>query len=575
MAVIRHISIQNFRSIRQAEWFLGSGLNCLIGPGDSGKSTFIDAIDLVLGARRSFTFSDADFYLMNSATPVCISVTLGQLDDGLRNLENYGRYLRGFNSETKEIHDEPLAGDETVLTLRMVVGADLEPDWCLFSERATVEGLEKRLLWKHREQLSPTRLGATSHHHLAWGNRSVLNKLSAEDFDISSTLAELSRQTRHNFAARQLPQLDNILTEVRTIANELGVQVGELKALLDVNGVSLSNSAISLHNSDNTPLRMLGTGSTRLLVSGLQKAVGGPGIILVDEAEYGLEPYRISRLLNQLGSRDDEPTSQVFITTHSPYVLRELKATQLCVLRKLEQPPPEPSHNFLTLSGDDKEQATLRACAEAFFSKAVIVGEGGTEVGFIRGLDLSRQRRGRTGFQDQGAFATDGGGGDNYFKRAEVFAQLGYRTALLKDSDITTPAHRQQTEHCRASGVTIFEWGNGFSTEGALLAWCPAETIRDIVLLAADLNSQQQVDQHIHNCSQGAYNFDTCTGEPTEEMRTPVAHAAGKYGWFKTIGKAEDLAENIVGPVINQFSRPFKAIIRDMLAWAAENGDPR
>ncbi len=106
---------------------------------------------------------------MNSATPVCISVTLGQLDDGLRNLENYGRYLRGFNSETKEIHDEPLAGDETVLTLRMVVGADLEPDWCLFSERATVEGLEKRLLWKHREQLSPTRLGATSHHQSGMG----------------------------------------------------------------------------------------------------------------------------------------------------------------------------------------------------------------------------------------------------------------------------------------------------------------------------------------------------------------------------------------------------------------------
>lgn len=208
-----------------------------------------------------------------------------------------------------------------------------------------------------------------SHHHLAWGNRSVLNKLSAEDLDISSTLAELSRQTRQNFTARQLPQLNNILTEVRIIANRLGVQVGELKALLDVNGVSLSNSAISLHNSDNTPLRMLGTESTRLLVSGLQKAVGRRGIILVDEAEYGLEPYRISRLLHQLGSRDDEPASQVFITTHSPYVLRELKATQLCVLRKLEQPAPEPSHNFLTLIGDDKEQATLRACAEAFFSK--------------------------------------------------------------------------------------------------------------------------------------------------------------------------------------------------------------
>lgn len=203
----------------------------------------------------------------------------------------------------------------------------------------------------------------------------------------------------------------------------------------------------------------------------------------------------------------------------------------------------------------------------------MIVGEGGTEVGFIRGLDLYRQSRGRTGFHDQGVFATDGAGGENYFNRAEVFARLGYRTALLKDSDIISRAHRQKTEHCRANGVTIFEWGNGFSTEGALLAWCPLETIRDIVLLAAALKSKQQVDQHIQNCSQGAYNFEACTGEPSEEMREPVACAAGEYGWFKTIGKAEDLTENIVGPTINKFARPFKAIIRDLLEWAAEDGD--
>ncbi len=48
MAVIRHISIQNFRAVRQAEWCPGPSLNCLIGPGDSGKSTIIDAIDWCL-----------------------------------------------------------------------------------------------------------------------------------------------------------------------------------------------------------------------------------------------------------------------------------------------------------------------------------------------------------------------------------------------------------------------------------------------------------------------------------------------------------------------------------------------
>lgn len=65
-------------------------------------------------------------------------------------------------------------------------------------------------------------------------------------------------------------------------------------------------------------------------------------------------------------------------------------------------------------------------------------------------------------FRNGGVFAVDGSGGDNYFKRARVFAQLGYRTALLKDSDITEEAHRQQTEACRRSGVTVFEWGRNF-----------------------------------------------------------------------------------------------------------------
>lgn len=575
MAVIRHIRIENFRAIRQADWFPEPGFNCLIGPGDSGKSTFLDAIDLVMGARRSYPFSDADFHLMNSANPIVISVTLGKLDAGMLNLETYGHFLRGFVLDTQEIHDEPEENDEMVITLKLMVNHDLEPDWFLFSERAAEEGFEKRLQWKHRELLNPTRLGTASNYHLAWGNRSVLNKLSEETFNVSSTLAELSRQTRQNFAVQEMPQLAEILSNVQTIANDLGVPVGELKALLDVNGVSLSNSAISLHNSDNTPLRMLGTGSSRLLVSGLQKAVGSPGIILVDEAEYGLEPYRISRLLHQLGSRDIEPSEQVFITTHSPYVLRELQAKQLCVLRKTGNVSPAPSHTFLTLTGDGHEQATLRACAEAFFSKAVIVGEGSTEVGFIRGIDFIWQRNRKPGFQDRGIFAIDGGGGDNYFKRSEVFARLGYKTALLKDSDITSAAHRRQTEACRESGVSIFEWGEELSTEGALLRWCPLEMISDIVTLAAELNGREKVDQHIQNCSGQAYNFNSCINEPADEMRAALATAAGNYSWFKTIGKAEVLAERVVAPAIRSFEPEFRNIIRELRDWAADNGDIR
>ncbi|HBK4804844.1 TPA: AAA family ATPase, partial [Enterobacter hormaechei subsp. steigerwaltii] len=53
MPKIRHIEVENFRVIKKLSWSPSPGLNCLIGPGDSGKSTILDAIDLALGARRS------------------------------------------------------------------------------------------------------------------------------------------------------------------------------------------------------------------------------------------------------------------------------------------------------------------------------------------------------------------------------------------------------------------------------------------------------------------------------------------------------------------------------------------
>jgi putative ATP-dependent endonuclease of the OLD family len=136
MARIRQITIENFRSIKKLTWSSSAGINCLIGPGDSGKSSILDAIDFCLGARRNLQFTDTDFHKLNVEEPIRVSVALGELDDTLKNLDAYGMYLRGFNSETGEIEDEPADGAETVLTLQLTVASDLEPAWTLVSERA-------------------------------------------------------------------------------------------------------------------------------------------------------------------------------------------------------------------------------------------------------------------------------------------------------------------------------------------------------------------------------------------------------------------------------------------------------
>jgi putative ATP-dependent endonuclease of the OLD family len=94
MARIRKIEISHFRCIEKFAWLPSSGINCLIGPGDVGKSSILDAIDFCLGARRNLLFTDADFHALDVETPISISITLGVLDDALKNFDAYGMYVR-------------------------------------------------------------------------------------------------------------------------------------------------------------------------------------------------------------------------------------------------------------------------------------------------------------------------------------------------------------------------------------------------------------------------------------------------------------------------------------------------
>lgn len=577
MSQIRHIHVKNFRVIKELEWRPRPGLNCLIGPGDSGKSTVLDAIDLALGARRSYPFTDADFFNLDTTNPIEIWVTLGALNDQLKNIDTYGMFLRSFDSASGTISDEPQVGQEIVLTLKLAVADDLEADWFLYSERAETEGIERRLPWKHRELVAPVKLGVASNHHLAWGGRSVLNKMSEDGFDISSTLAQLSRTARQTFSGHEVEGIGNVLGRVKTLANNLGVPVGELKALLDVNSVSLSHGAISLHNSDNTPLRQLGTGSARLLVSVLQKSASNSNIFIVDEAEYGLEPYRISRLLNELGSKEVAPQQQVFITTHSPYVLRELQAAQLHVIRKAiaaSFPPPymNYSHLIYSLSGGDEQQSTLRVCAEAFFSQSVIVCEGKTEIGLVRGIDLYCQDQNFVTIQSCGAYCADGGG-DSMFIRANVFRSLGYPTAILKDSDKHAEHVDPSNEACK-HGIRIFEWENGYSTEDALFSCCPEAITSNLLNLAVERKGYDSINANIQAYSDNQISLDDCLNRFEDRMRPVLAKAAKskKGSWFKDIEPAENIARFMIGPQYGNFHQIFKQPLDNLFTWAKSAG---
>ncbi|HWU54801.1 MAG TPA: AAA family ATPase, partial [Rhizomicrobium sp.] len=357
MAKVRLVEINNFRAIKALRWQPGEGINCLIGPGDSGKSSLLEAIDLCLTARRNVPFSDTDFHLLDVEAPISISVTLGDLGDGLKNLDTYGLFLRSFDPKTGLIDDEPEKGGETVLTVNLVVPSDLEPVWTLVSERAAAQGVVRSLSWGDRAAVAPTRIGTYAENNLSWRRGSILNRLTDERADASAALVKAARDARAGFGDQAGKQLGETLKLVSTTALELGIPVGDsVKALLDAHSASFSGGTIALHNEAGVPLRALGLGSARLLVAGLQrKAETQASILLIDELEHGLEPHRIVRLLHSIGAKNIPPPMQAFVTTHSPVVLRELSGKQIAVLRG-----GSVKHEAIAAGDDDTVQSTLR-----------------------------------------------------------------------------------------------------------------------------------------------------------------------------------------------------------------------
>ena len=520
----------------------------MIGPGDSGKSTVLEAIDLCLGARRSLTFCDDDFYQLQLTQPIKITITLGELDSHLRSMETYGLYLRSFNRQTGDIEAEPGTGLDTVLTVELSVLDDLEPQWRLVSERAEALGQSRNLSWADRVRLAPTRLGQFGEHNLSWRRGSILNKVSEERASAATAIAQAARDARIAFGEKAKDQLTDALTAVQTTATRLGVPVsGTVQALLDAHGVNFTGGTISLHGGDGVPLRGLGLGSVRLLVAGLQRHVAGEApMILIDELEHGLEPHRIIRLLTELGAKEAAPPLQAFVTSHSPVAVRELSIDQLHVLRNGPL-----GHEVTWMGRVGDVQGTVRKFAEALLARSVLICEGASEVGFIRGLDLDRQATNQPSLTALGVALVDGGG-DTTFARALAFQKMGFRIAVLRDSDIAVHGIDEAT--FLRQGGQVFKWTEGRALEDELFLSLSVEGAAELLERGVDLKEESLVTEHIRTVSSNAFQLSSIRsqiagGSLDEAARKVLGQASRvKKGWFKNVTAMEAVAQDIVGP---------------------------
>ena len=563
---IRKIVVNNFRGVKALDWNVpAADIFCLIGKGDSSKSTILEAIRYVFHPQWNLALSDSDFYQCKIADPITIEITIGSLAADFSALNKYGLYLRGWDAAAQKLFDEPDDHLESVLTARLTVEKDLEPKWAVVCDR-NPDGVPFKQA--DRNKVGVGLIGVFSERELSWANGTALAKLTAAQ-SLSELLANASRTARSSLdvdRAVTLTNFDTAATKSQEIAKLLGVPVLDAyKAHLDLASINLKVGGLSLHDGE-IPLRQLGLGSRRMLQCGIQKAGLEEGhITLFDELEFGLEPHRITRLIKHI--REDK-RGQYFLTTHSPMVLRELTVQDLHIVHSKGGVVTIVSAAEKGLE-EHEVQGKIRSSAEAFLAKKVVVCEGATEVGFLRGFDDHQLENGKDPLSYHGVALLDAKGASKVKGMAIAFKKLGYNVSVLADGDAEKQFSTADAAALVAMGIPTYVWSDKFSLEERAFVDLPwAYVLASLTLAQVEL-FYPLYDQ-VRSKYQDVLDPDIREWPDTPKLRTAIGAAAKGTGWFKDTTRG-DLWFKVVGGAFNDpvFGRTNLAVeLRKLWEWA-------
>jgi hypothetical protein len=555
-------------------------MNCLIGPGDSTKTTILDAIDLALNPRANYLGDDTDFYNLDFRGPAKITVTVVGMPGEFCADNRYGLYLRGWDNVSQTVLDEPADNLIDALSIRVEIDpTTLEGRWSIFNDRLSKEPDPPSLRFKDARELATTRLGPYAERHLSWGRQSILNRIG-DGGKMTEQLAVAGRAARDAFRASNKDVFAVPTARAEKLGKHFSVRVRQaFTAELDIKGSAVTSGGVSLHD-DGLPLRTLGTGSSRLIVSALQHNARGSHIALVDEIEHGLEPHRIARLLKYLlvpPADEDQIVdvsnvrSQIFLTTHSEVVIRELRAENIHAVRCNDGETQVRSVGR-TAETSDAAQRHLRTSPEAFLARRIVVGEGKTECGLLRGLDLCWSQSGSDSFALRGVVAIDGRGVPNAVTLTQHLLDLGYECFALLDSD--EPPSPESVAMVEASGGTVLQWPDGCSTEERIFLDAPWNVVRELVAYAAELHTADSILSRINGAcrTKGVSELADLTLPASIESNSLRAllgatAKAKKVPWFKTIDYGEQIAA-LIYPCLSEIAeRPLARYLRHLRVW--------
>ncbi len=258
MAKIHNLKIKNLKGIKELDHTFGAtNFVCLVGRGDSGKTTILEAIEYVLYPNWNLSVTDNDFFNCDTSAPLEIEVTLSEVDKSLLRESKYGLHIRGLDSDGLTISDEIKDEQEKLLTILFKVEKDLEPKWFVTSHRPYQENI--KIDTSDRAIFNVFLLSDYLDRHFSWSKGTPLYSLLRQNGSNSdnSVLLDAIRNLKSHIDAVGFPHLNEVIDKVKSSTLRFGVNIDKTKTSIDIKDLAIKDSKVILHD-DLVPLKLKG-----------------------------------------------------------------------------------------------------------------------------------------------------------------------------------------------------------------------------------------------------------------------------------------------------------------------------
>lgn len=559
---LTNLEIEHFRGIKKSEisFPIDSRLICLIGAGDSTKSTILKAIEWVTWPSWNLIVSDNDFYDCDTSVPIVIRGSFKEVPLNLISEDKFGMYLRKpYVLIEHGVNDEPEDGEDFCITIQLTIDSTLEPRWEVVCNRKEA----RQISHTDRKLLSVANIGGNCSKDMVWGKYSVLQKYA----DAKGLLHDAQMLALREIANHaDLHALDEIGSTLVSIGQHYGVNFESsiINKMLIQNG-SFSSS-VGLFDG-NKPLNQKGTGSQRLLSMGLNiKAATGNTLLIIDEIESGLEPYRLRSLIHEIRIAYARE-GQIIMTTHSPVAVAECTIGEILVVQSHEGETKATQLKSNISTADKVMQAQLRRNADAFLCKRLIVGEGKTEIGFIRAFDnfLAESKNYRMAYKGVGVAD---GGGDEIFNCANTLYSCDYDVCLLMDSDL--PKNEEQKAALRSKGIVVFDWDEFNALEEQIFQDVPNDVLERLINIIA----RERGLEYVESClSDQSVSFEIVDGKIKftcldDTIKKKIGTIARHKSWLKRVDFSELVCREVFSSWENIGEKTkLKILVENLTQW--------